>query len=72
MNYSKPFRAKYPGKCETCGEAFDEGDLIRLTDDRATVHAVAGDCLGDPAVDVNWTNVPVCTLCWTQHRGECA
>ncbi|AXH46899.1 hypothetical protein I5G67_gp062 [Mycobacterium phage Aminay] len=72
-NYNTAFRAKYPGKCDTCGEIVDEGDMIRVTDERTIVHAQADECSGEiPDAGEAWRSVPVCTLCWTQHRGECA
>ena len=40
---SKPFEARYPGRCEACGDSFDEGDAIRYDDDD---DLVGEDCCG--------------------------
>lgn len=36
---SKTFSARYPGECDDCGFAFDEGDLIGYDDSDNLSHA---------------------------------
>jgi hypothetical protein len=40
---SRPFDAKYPGRCNECDERFAEGDEIRFNDDD---EIVGEDCCG--------------------------
>lgn len=35
---SKPFMAKFPGRCPVCGEDIEEGDSVRFDADDDVVH----------------------------------
>ena len=54
---SRPFPARYPGRCASCDERIREGDIIRMTDDGAT----HDDCT--EAIPVERPE-KVCPTCW--------
>lgn len=41
-----PFAARYPGRCNACGERVELGETIRVVGDLGMIHNVA-DCLSD-------------------------
>lgn len=63
---SRAFPAKYAGRCGACGDWFEEGTEIVMTDEVGVVHAACPD---------NDEFVPgeVCTECWMERSvtGAC-
>ncbi|MFT9661137.1 hypothetical protein ACM0CQ_02660 [Mycobacteroides abscessus subsp. abscessus] len=66
---SRIFRAKHPGRCESCGERIDAGDRVRYTaDGDDLVHADCDDNADPFAFD---DDAKPCTDCFLVHAGEC-
>lgn len=63
---SRPFEAKFPGICETCGDGFEQGDTVMYEDD-ALVHADLDDCVSHQ----RYSSQKPCPKCFLVHAGEC-
>ena len=46
---TRTFTARYPGECDDCGFAFDEGDTVGYDDDNNLSHARCLDEAADRA-----------------------
>lgn len=60
------FAAKFPGICETCGEGFEQGWIVRY-EGSDLVHADPDDCM-------QFKDRPIqkpCRKCFLVHSGEC-
>lgn len=63
---SRPFTARFPGICETCGDGFEQGEQV-MYDGDDLVHADPDDCI---APITSRTEVS-CKRCFVTHAGDC-
>lgn len=59
------FAAKYPGRCQDCGERFEAGDQITILH-YGTIHA---DC--NAAAPTPERPVTICPKCWLAQPCGC-
>ncbi|MGE5612658.1 MAG: hypothetical protein ACM3UO_00085 [Bacillota bacterium] len=63
---SRPFAAKYAGRCGACAEWFEEGTQIVITGEVGVVH---DNCPDNDEFKIG----EVCTDCWMEYSvtGQC-
>lgn len=67
MAISRPFTAKYGGRCAAlCGEPIEEGQLVHYVGE----YLEHVDCDGDVGTPER-PQGPPCASCWMIHAGEC-
>jgi hypothetical protein len=62
---SRPFEARYYGRCIVCDDRIEPGDMLVFEVDDA-IHEDCAD-RGTPEQTVK----PACPSCWMVHAGEC-
>ena len=67
---SRPFTAKYRGRCYECSDAVEVGDEIVWAGDDTRMVSHAG-CAEAVEVAAPRPGPPPCPHCWTVHAGEC-
>lgn len=67
---SRPFAARYPGTCPSCGDRFGVDEPVRYIDDEL-LHDDCADHADDLTLRAERAELSVCPSCWTVHRGEC-